>query len=136
MNQKLLLVRGTPGQGKSFFAKQMFNYFHLETDMFFMDDSGNYNWQPELLGTAHLWCQSSTHELLRKGYNVVVSNTFTTKKELKPYFEMAKEFDIIPVVIHCQNEFKSVHNVPEETIQKMKKRFEHDLSELWDMYLQ
>jgi hypothetical protein len=61
-----------------------------------------------------------------------VSNTFTTKKELQPYFDIAKEYGIIPTVILCQNSFGSVHNVPEETLKRMADRFEYDIGELYE----
>ena len=137
--QKFILIRGICGSGKSTFAKQLVEYYHclynnathLEADQFFEDADGNYNWNPELLYAAHKWCQSSTYEALKKGNTVVVSNTFTTKKELKPYFEIAKEFNIIPVVILCENQFGNVHNVPEETLEKMRSRFQYDITDLF-----
>jgi hypothetical protein len=63
--------------------------------------------------------------------NVIVSNTFTTKKELRPYFNLAKHYDIIPVVIVCQNQFESIHDVPSETLEKMKSRFQYNIDELF-----
>jgi hypothetical protein len=60
-----------------------------------------------------------------------VSNTFTTRRELKPYFNLAKEFGIVPVVYLAQNQFQNVHNVPAEKLQKMRDRFQYDISELF-----
>jgi len=65
----------------------------------------------------------------------VVSNTFTTIKELRPYFDIAKELNIVPTVLLVQGNFKSVHNVPEKTLQKMKARFQYDISELYNELL-
>lgn len=83
------------------------------------------------LHVAHQWCQSETKRYLQEGDSVIVSNTFTMLRELKPYFEIAKEFNIVPQVIVCQNEFGNVHNVPEETMKRMKERFAFDISELF-----
>jgi hypothetical protein len=67
------------------------------------------------------------------GFSPVVSNTFTTIKEMRPYFDLAKEFDIVPTVMVVQNEWGNVHNVPEETLAKMKARFQFDISELFNV---
>lgn len=126
---KLILIRGIPGSGKSTIAKEM-NGIHLEADMYFMRD-GDYQFDINRLREAHEWCQLTTKKRLGEGATVIVSNTFTTIKELRPYFEIASEFDIVPNVIVAQGEFGSVHNVPEETLAKMKARFAYDISELY-----
>ena len=130
---KLILVRGLPGSGKSTIAMNLIGwYWHLETDQFWMKD-GEYKWDASKLGEAHDWCQSETRKLLTRGFSPVVSNTFTTKKELKPYFDIAKEFDVVPQVILCQAQYGNIHNVPDETLKKMKARFEYDISELYNV---
>lgn len=123
---KLVLIRGLPGSGKSTLAKSLNGFIHMETDQYWGKD---YAFDASKLGAAHAWCQEQTEYLLEEGEDVVVSNTFTTKKELKPYFEIAKKFNIAPTVILCQNDFGNTHNVPEATLTKMKARFEYDLSE-------
>lgn len=129
---KLILIRGLPGSGKSTFAKSMMNtkinWQHLETDMFWGPD---YDFDVSRLREAHEWCQRQTRSYLFHNHNLIVSNTFTTKKELQPYFDIAKEFDIVPQVILCQNEWKNVHNVPEEVLERMKNRFEYNIGDLW-----
>lgn len=127
---KLILIRGLPGSGKSTLAKSFNDFKHFEADMFFTLDTGDYVFDASKLSIAHQWCQNKTKMNLSVGNNVVVSNTFTTLKELRPYFEIAKEFNIIPFVITIQGCFGSIHNVPEETMIKMKQRFVHDISPL------
>lgn len=128
---KLVLVRGLPGSGKSTIAKNLIGwYHHLETDMFWMKD-GEYVFDANRLHEAHMWCQNETRRLMSEGFSPVVSNTFTTKKELKPYFDIAKEFGIVPTVILCQNDWGNVHNVPEETLVRMKARFVYDISDMY-----
>ena len=126
----LILVRGTPGQGKSFFAKKLVeqaqkenrNFLHFEADMYFYHH-GEYRFDISKIGNAHLWCRNQTKEALKLGIDVIVSNTFTTHKELKDYIELAKEFNIPLVVYRMTKEYGSIHNVPTETIKKMKERF-------------
>lgn len=39
---KLILIRGLPGSGKSTLAETMTGFEHLEADMFFIDEKGDY----------------------------------------------------------------------------------------------
>lgn len=131
---KLVLVRGIPGSGKSTVANMISDtgyWFHYEADQYFVDKNGNYDWDASKIGDAHKWCQSMTENALKMEYNVVVSNTFTTIKELRPYFVIAKELSITPIVITANGAFNNVHNVPLDTLAKMRDRFQHDLSPLF-----
>lgn len=138
--KQLILIRGLPGSGKSTLAKtlayEMKEYCqvdHFEADMYFVDKDGNYNYNPREIGLAHEWCQRNTRMSLfdTETTGVIVSNTFTTKKELRPYFEIAKNHGIVPLVYLAQNQFQNVHSVPQEVLDKMKARFEYDLTDLF-----
>jgi tRNA uridine 5-carbamoylmethylation protein Kti12 len=139
--KQLILVRGIPGSGKSTLARNLVHTLrsiqhpgtvsHFEADMYFEDAQGNYNFDAFKLALAHGWCLRKTREALEENRTVIVSNTFTTVKELKPYFALAKEFGIVPVVYLAQNQFQNVHNVPADKLQKMRDRFQYDISELF-----
>lgn len=133
----LILVRGLPGSGKSTLAKKIVGNgllnAHFEADMYFMGPMG-YNWVATEVGKAHAWCQNETRTQLINGIAVVVSNTFTTISELRPYFEIAQSCGIVPTVITCQNEYGNIHNVPQATLDKMKTRFQYDISSLFKEY--
>lgn len=130
---KLILVRGLPGSGKSTFAKSLVGFNHFEADQYFYKD-GVYKFDINYLCDAHERCQALTDEYLTAGQDVVVSNTFTTKKELVVYFEIAKKHGIILSVVLMQNNWGSIHGVPEETLQKMKNRFCYDISDLFEKF--
>jgi len=56
---QLTLIRGLPGSGKSTLAKTMVEpkaAVHLEADMFFMSESGEYCYQQSKVKAAHAWC--------------------------------------------------------------------------------
>ena len=132
---KLILIRGIPGSGKSTLACQLYNAdpdecVHFEADMFFMKQ-GKYEFDRNQIAQAHDWCQAQTTMSLANDKTVIVSNTFTTIKELLPYFQIAKSWNMTPVVYTCHNDWGNIHNVPFETIIAMKQRFEHNISVLF-----
>lgn len=133
MHQKLILIRGLPGSAKSTLAKMIAteNCIHLEADMYFMKD-GEYHWRASDISVAHAWCQSRTHDELSNGNSAIVSNTFTTQKEIDPYLEIARKYNIKPMIILMQNDFGNVHNVPQEAIDRMKARFQYQIELLQD----
>lgn len=138
LTKKLLMFIGIPGSGKSTTARRMKDLSYefadsniWEADMYFIDSEGNYNWDPSKLGQAHQWCQQQVENDMKQGKNVIVSNTCLTPKERKPYFDLAKKYHYTIQVIVCNGGFQNIHNVPEETIERMKARYiPFDKSEL------
>lgn len=125
----LYLIRGVPGSGKTTFAKSLF-YANLvdgvfEADQFFIDNEGEYKFNASKLGEAHIYCQGSTRNALKEGWNVAVSNTSTTEKEVETYRKIAEECNANFVSIIVENRHGGVnqHGVPEDKIQQMKNRF-------------
>lgn len=115
---KLTLIRGLPGSGKSTLAKT-YDAYHVEADEYFIDFQGYYEFDAAKLGLAHKWCLNVATEWLKQGYDVVVSNTFTTMKELKPYLALDADITVVDVL----TQYDTVHNVPIKTIDKMKARW-------------
>ncbi len=120
----LYLVRGVPGSGKSTLAKKLAPTV-FEADQYFEDKQ----WEARLLGQAHKECFNNTRAALERGMIVAVANTFTREKELKPYLDLAEELGVpvTSIIVENRHGNKSVHNVPEETVSKMKARFEVNL---------
>ena len=134
----LTLIRGLPGSGKTTLALELTDTYTvcLEADSYFYDDYGNYVFDANQLKQAHEACQNETERKLGLGYSVLVSNTFTTLSEMKPYFLMAKKLRVPFNVITCQGSFGNVHAVPDETLNKMQARFFHGpvIKELEKLY--
>ena len=121
---ELVLIRGLPGSGKSTMAKSMAGYDHYEADMFFVRD-GEYRYDAVRIKDAHEWCQRKAREALADGKRVVVSNTFTRRFEMEPYFVMARAFGAGLRIVEATGKWENVHGVPEEVVERMRKRWEH-----------
>ena len=124
----ITIVRGLPGAGKSTYANTL-NLPHFEADMFFVKD-GEYKFNAAQLYHAHRWCLEIVKSHIEEQLDVVVSNTFTTNKELKDYVEYARENNYFIRIVECYANYGSIHNVPDETLVKMKQRWQ-EVPERW-----
>ena len=134
MTKDLIILRGIPGSGKSTVAEMLsegvFNYPICCADDFFTDENGVYNWYPGGIKKAHEMSQNKCKEAMENGVErIIVANTNTTKKEMKPYYDMANEYGyrVFSIVVENRHGGKNVHGVPDETITKMKDRFDLEL---------
>jgi len=126
MEKVLYIVRGIPGSGKSTFAKTLGGE-HYETDMFFIDGNGEYKFDSSKIKRAHEWCQDMVYmDMIKEIPKIVVSNTFTQEWEMRPYFELAKNYGykVFSVVVENRHGGTNQHEVPEEVLTKMCERFE------------
>ena len=127
----LIILRGLPGSGKTSFAKYMFSNNVFEADQYFYDENGNYNFDATKLHVAHMDCQNRVEKLMQMssttqyGSEIVVSNTATTEKELKPYYDLAEKYDykVVSLIVENRHGSKNVHNVPDEKLEQMRTRF-------------
>lgn len=127
MEKTIIIIRGISGCGKSTFAKTL-GGFHFEADMYFIDPvTGEYNFDPSKIKLAHQWCQDSVKSSMTLNHDkIVVSNTFTQEWEMQPYFDLAKKYNykVFTIIIENRHGGKNTHNVPDETLEKMRNRFE------------
>lgn len=127
MKQTLYIIRGLPGTGKSTLAKKLaksekIEYF--EADMYFIDPkTGEYKWNAQDIGAAHEWCFREVEDELFNGKSVIVSNTFVELRTMEQYFVLGERLECRIMVIECLNNYGNIHNVPEETLEKMKRRW-------------
>lgn len=137
MNKILILVRGIPGSGKSTFANLIWNSYAIcEADKFFYDKDGNYNFDPSKLKQAHEWCQNEVEIKMQDNERnpqyypeIAVSNTFTQEWEMKAYFDLASKYDykVFSIIVENRHGGKNLHSVPDDTLKKMKNRFQISL---------
>jgi hypothetical protein len=125
----------------------------LSADMFFEDEYGNYNWDGSKIKDAHAWCKEQVERLMQpepeplinrytiqypdpfkydKEYHwsevvkIFVANTFTQEWEMEDYFKLAEKYGYMVVTMIVENRHgnKSIHDVSDETIDKMASRFQ------------
>lgn len=120
----LILIQGIPGSGKSTLAKHLadinrINYY--EADNWFMIN-GEYKFNKNELKDAHRFCQLCAKNDLRQGKHCIVSNTSLSDNELKPYYDWSKEGLCNIFLIRKETNYGSIHNVPEDCIERMKEK--------------
>lgn len=119
----LFLVRGLPSSGKTTFAHKLCAGVVSADDYFEKD--GEYNFDASKLGIAHNHCKRRVEQQMIMGTKIAVANTFTTEKEMKPYFKLAEKYGytVTTVIVESRHGNKNDHRVPDETIEKMRERF-------------
>jgi len=124
MEKDLIIVRGIPGSGKTTFAHLLSRAVCSADDYFTYGNE--YRWSVDKVSMAHTWCQRKCRRFMKKQiHRIVIANTSTTEKELQPYMDLARQFGyrVFTVIVESRHGNKSVHNVPESTLDKMKARF-------------
>lgn len=129
-NMKLIILRGLPGSGKSTLANSIKSDSArqieiVEADQFFINEDGQYNFDPSKLYQAHKSCYDRAENFMKAGIDLIVSNTFTTEKEIDPYLKLGEKYDysIFSLIVENRHGNESIHDVPDKTVQKMRNRF-------------
>jgi len=127
----LFIFRGLPSSGKTTAAELLINKEHIcSADDYFYNDKGEYIFDREQLHQAHRQCQNKADNLMIAGVQkVAICNTNTTKKEMKTYYELAQKhnYRVVQLIVEKTHNNKNNHNVPDETVEAMRKRFEISL---------
>jgi len=127
VTKTLILIRGHQGSGKSTLAKALKtpHNVHYEADMYwYLGNNGEYVFDAKRLGKAHQWCQDCANSAMSRHIDVIVSNTFTTRKELKPYLLMAERHGYKVQEIICRGDFQNEHGVPDDVVARKKAAIE------------
>ena len=127
--QALFLIRGLPGSGKTTAARSIKELSDNKPWIIAADDwfriFNRNQFEADKLPDAHEWCQTTTQRQLALGRTVIVHNTFTQQWEMQPYIDLADMMEIQCIILTANNHHnsKSVHDVPEATVEKMKQRW-------------
>lgn len=124
----VFILRGIPGNGKSKLADTLCENYKSSViccadDYFTNFETGDYNWDAEKIGSAHLWCKNLFKENLEDQTDIiVVANTNIRQRDVKIYRNLALEYNYLVFVLTVENwhDGQDSHNVPIEVKEKMK----------------
>ncbi|XP_067663295.1 NEDD4-binding protein 2-like [Haliotis asinina] len=136
--QLLVLLRGLPGSGKSYLAREIvFHGVILSTDDYFLR-CGDYRYNQDQLTEAHTWNKQRACDAMdRRVSPVIIDNTNTMEWEMLPYVKMAvaRGYDVevlepsTPWKFHPKVLAKrNSHGVGRDAIRKMNQRYQQNVT--------
>lgn len=134
----LYITRGISGSGKSTLARSLApkeNIFSTD-DLFLVD--GEYRFDPKKLAEYHKMNKKRVEEAMKQGMSpIVVDNTNTQAREIKPYVLLADMYDYKVELKEPNTPWKfdadelarrNNHGVPKQSIENMIKRYQNNLT--------
>ncbi|KAJ6635678.1 NEDD4-binding protein 2-like 1 [Pseudolycoriella hygida] len=144
----MVIMRGAPGCGKSYLARQIVDsttcdkYCHhiFSSDDFFYDRRGNYNFSANRLDEVHESNRKRVEQHACSGWSpIIVDNTNIRIWEMRNYFEIAVRFGYLVKIVEPKTTWshsagklsvKNSHGVSKETIERMMFNYEPTSVEL------
>ncbi|XP_009072640.1 PREDICTED: NEDD4-binding protein 2 [Acanthisitta chloris] len=141
IGQVLVLLRGVPGSGKSYLARNLLednpDGVILSTDDYFYKH-GQYHYDPNCLGEAHDWNRKRAKEAFEMGISpIIIDNTNIQAWEMKPYVTLAQQFKYKVMFREPDTwwkfkpkelERRNIHGISKEKIKRMLERYERCLT--------
>lgn len=136
MDKTLYILRGVSGSGKTTLAetleKSLPKAVAIAADDYHYDKEGNYNFKIENLSKAHNWCKAKVKASMKWGNkfdNIILHNTNTTEKELKPYLDLAEKYNykVVSLVVENRHGNIDVHNVPDGVKEGQERKLRNNL---------
>lgn len=120
------LIRGIPGAGKTTLAHQIADVVFSADDYYMVN--GEYKFDKSKIKAAHNDCFERFKHAVESGNakHIAVANTFTQSWELERYELKAKKHKcrLFHIVVENRHGNSNIHNVPSDTIEAMRNRFE------------
>ncbi|XP_019408428.1 PREDICTED: NEDD4-binding protein 2 [Crocodylus porosus] len=141
VGQVLVLLRGVPGSGKSFLARNLLEDnpggIILSTDDYFYKNE-QYQYDANCLGEAHEWNKIQAKKAFEKGVSpIIIDNTNIQAWEMKPYIALAQQYKYKVMFREPDTwwkfkpkelERRNIHGVSKEKIKRMLERYERCLT--------
>ena len=122
----MTIMRGGPGSGKSWFVRNLVPLSIspipptvCSADDFFINDEGEYSFDPKWLGRAHGACLKKCVEAIMRREDVIIDNTNSKQEEMLPYLALCQAFDYSCAVVRvlCDPEVawgRQKHGLPRD----------------------
>lgn len=132
----LIILRGLPSSGKTTYTRK-----HLEgvrvcsADHYFELATGSYVFDPKQIGSAHAWCRGKMTAFMELGIEeICLDNTNTQKWEYAWAIDLAAKHGYAVKIVSlfdggltdAELAARNAHGVPEESIRRMRARWEKD----------
>ena len=128
MSKTLYILRGVSGSGKTTLAYTLENSL-VDAHSYAADDyftnEGIYEFEASKLKDAHFWCKTMVEvDMKRDRVNIIVHNTNTSEREIKPYTDLADKFGykVVSLVVENRHGSRSVHDVPSHVLENQEGR--------------
>lgn len=122
----MTIIMGPAGSGKTTLALKLWRenntgnlMFVYEADQW-MAQKGEYKFDHTKLAYCHNQCQTNAGRALFDGHSVIVSNTTLRRRDLDIYLIIAEKYKVPVRVIKMMTQYKSVHDVPDDAIERMR----------------
>lgn len=134
-------IRGLPGSGKSTLAKELEEAFcgpnydmfkderpcwHVEADQWMYNSKDEYEFDWKKLPYAHAACFAEYCQAIEQlTPYVIVSNVSAEEEYINQYKEIAdkKGYQFVSLIVENRHGSKSVHDVPDKSMENMRKKF-------------
>ena len=132
MEKVLILLRGVPGAGKTTITRLLFpeaKAFAAD-DFMLNEDSGDYEFKADRLGYAPKRCVDGVELAMQMQHPmVVVHNTLTTEREIRPYAEFADKYGykLVSFIVENRHGNSNVHGVADEKLKQMADRLRQSI---------
>lgn len=123
----MTIMRGGPGSGKSTIAKTiapLHESIVCSADDFFINEKGDYDFDPAWLGRAHGACLKKCVEAIMQRRSVVIDNTNGSPDSMIPYLALCQAFGYTceVVKVNCDREVawgRQTHGAPRDVFDRI-----------------
>ncbi|CAG0969876.1 MAG: AAA family ATPase [Bacteroidetes bacterium] len=127
----LIILRGLPGAGKTTLAHVLSEngkYPVFSIDDFFTDaQTGKYAFVFSENHIAYQQCLQYCEKAMKENVSkIILHNVFSMQWEMEPYFKLAKQYNytLHVATVEKHHTRTNTHNISDEQIRKMAKKFE------------
>lgn len=143
-------MRGLPGSGKSFLAKQITQRYRCSNivcsaDHYFMLQDGKYSHEQTKLGEAHKYCQETCKKaMVIEKKHIVIDNCNIQRFEIQNYFNLAKANNYLTLIVEPQTSWKfdikvlaanNIHRCSPDYIEGKKSQYIDIQPKYWALFL-